>query len=529
MSANLKDHASWEASPLAFLSRQFIQGVPRIPSNVDLSGQTAIITGSNVGLGFESARQLLALNLSHLVIAVRSQARGDAAAQKLRDEFPRAKIEVSIVDMLSYRSVQAFAERCEALERLDIAILNAGLSRPQFERSEETRHEVTLQTNYLSTALLALLLIPILREKRGSSSPAHLALVGSDMAYWAKWDASKGASILDVADDASKFESTNAYKNSKLFLLMFVSRLSQLVPGDEVVVNFPNPGACRGTAFFADNPSVISRFMFTIVSHIIARPVAVGARQYVDAVVVKGVESHGGFVGEGKVKPYVPMMYEESGRALQDALWDETMKELSFANPTGILEASQNATVSFKIAALALSATTLMGVDTSPCRPTSTTSGSSVATTATETASVVTSTTTDLTLSTGTTSATLTVDTALTSGTTSATTTAPTDTTTAETSTTAATTTAAPQPTCLVQDPAPAGQTCATYKGVAASTNAIIGPGDASSLGACADSCTQTPGCPVLSFGSGLCTLFKLRQGQFGIFNQEPKQTFYDI
>lgn len=303
MSANLKDQAAWEASPLAFLSRQFLQNVPRIPSTVDLTGQTALVTGSNVGLGFECARQLLALNLSHLIVAVRSQARGDAAAKKLQDEFPRARVEVSLVDMSSYKSVQAFAKRCESLPRLDIAILNAGLMSPRFERAEETKHEMTFQINYLSTALLALLLIPILKEKRGtSSSPGRLALVGSDMSYWAKWEETE-KTVFSVLDDASKFETIWAYKTSKLLLLMFVDRLARLVPARDVIINYPNPGACRGTQFGADGRSKLGSVIFKIVSHIIARPTSTGARQYVDAVTVKGVESHGGFVGEGRMKP----------------------------------------------------------------------------------------------------------------------------------------------------------------------------------------------------------------------------------
>ncbi|KAF4469176.1 short-chain dehydrogenase reductase family [Fusarium albosuccineum] len=338
MSANLKDQAQWEASPLAFLSRQFIQGVPRIPSTVNLSGQTALITGSNVGLGFECARQLLALNLSHLIIAVRSQARGDAAAKKLQAEFPNAKIEVSLVDMSSYRSIQDFAKRCESLPRLDIAILNAGLSRPKFERDDETKHEVTVQINYLSTALLTIVLIPVLKEKRGAGSPGRLAVVGSDMAYWAKWDHPDNVPIFDVLDNASNFSSTEAYKMSKFFLLFFVEKLSHLVSADEVIINFPNPGACRGTQFGSDGRSGIGKVLFWIASHIVAKPVSAGARSYVDAVTVKGAESHGGFVGEGKVKPLAPIMYEEAGHALQERAWNETMNELSFANPLEILK-----------------------------------------------------------------------------------------------------------------------------------------------------------------------------------------------
>ncbi|KAG4254207.1 hypothetical protein FPRO04_06457 [Fusarium proliferatum] len=340
MSAQLQHNAAWEASPLAFLSRQFIEGVPKTPKGVTLSGKTALITGSNVGLGFECARQLLALDLSQLIIAVRNQTRGDSAAQKLRNEFPEAKIEVSLVDMASYKSIQSFVKWCETLPRLDIAILNAGLSRPQFERSDESKHEMTCQINYLSTALLAILLLTVLKKKRGTSEPAHLALVGSDMSYWAHWTGTSDA-IWDTVDDPSSWSSNGAYQISKLLLIMFVGKLSEYVSPDEVIVNFPNPGACRGTEFGTDGKrSKIEQFWMGIAKPIVGRTVSTGARSYVDAVAVKGKESHGSFVGEGKIKPYPQIMYEPVGKALQETAWNDLMKELSFVKPLEILKDS---------------------------------------------------------------------------------------------------------------------------------------------------------------------------------------------
>ncbi|KAF7560644.1 hypothetical protein G7046_g3517 [Stylonectria norvegica] len=336
MSSKLGSQAAWEASTLAFIYRQFFDTVAPIPKSVDLSGQTAIITGSNVGLGFECARQLLQLKLSHLIIAVRSQSRGDDAAKKLRAKFPAANIEVSLVDMSSYKSIIAFTKRCESLPRLDIAILNAGLSRPTFERADETKHEMTFQVNYLSTALLAILLIPVLQSKRGAAGPGHLSIIGSDTSYWAptKPDCK---SIFAIEDDPSEFETMTAYKKSKLYLVMFLERLTELVPADHVIINVPGPGACKGTEFGSDLPRV-ARFMFRTTANLLARKVSTGARQYVDAVAVKGVESHGGYVSESKVKPFPPLMYTDVGKRIQEILWNETMKELEFAGVTKILE-----------------------------------------------------------------------------------------------------------------------------------------------------------------------------------------------
>lgn len=134
----------------------------------NVQGKCAIITGSNTGLGFESARQLLALGLPHLIMAVRSLEKGNEAAKVLHDANPAAKIDVWKLDMESYDSIQAFADRChKELARLDIAILNAGLSPLSFSTCS-TGHEKTMQVNHFGTALLAVLLLPCLKSKAGA-------------------------------------------------------------------------------------------------------------------------------------------------------------------------------------------------------------------------------------------------------------------------------------------------------------------------------------------------------------------------
>lgn len=310
MSRFLQAQSAREATPIAFLSRQLFQSIPSIPDFVDLSGQTALITGSNSGLGFECARQLLALKLNHVVLAVRSQARGDAAAEALQAEFPFATIEVYIVDMASYDSIMNFASRCEMLQRFDIVILNAGLMQPSFECAAGTGNEHTFQINYLSTALIALVLMPILRKKSQAQTPARLSIIGSDTAYYAELRGVSPGSIFKAMNDAARFEPWAAYKDSKLLLLMFVHELSKRVSSDEVIINVPNPGACRGTQFGATNEGVIQNTLTYVASMVVGRSAAMGARQYTEAVSVKGIESHGSFISEGQIKPYVRELWK---------------------------------------------------------------------------------------------------------------------------------------------------------------------------------------------------------------------------
>ena len=77
--------ASKDLQPLAsswwpiFFKSQLCYKAKFPPKTTDLSGQVAIITGGNQGLGFESARQFLSLRLSHVIITVRSEEKGKAA------------------------------------------------------------------------------------------------------------------------------------------------------------------------------------------------------------------------------------------------------------------------------------------------------------------------------------------------------------------------------------------------------------------------------------------------------------------
>ena len=70
-------------------------GVPKIirqAKDVDLSNQVAIITGANSGLGFHSAKHLLGLELSHLILAVRSMEKGEEAATSTHDLCLSARV-----------------------------------------------------------------------------------------------------------------------------------------------------------------------------------------------------------------------------------------------------------------------------------------------------------------------------------------------------------------------------------------------------------------------------------------------------
>ncbi|KAL1851336.1 hypothetical protein Daus18300_012582 [Diaporthe australafricana] len=307
MSSSPEADAAAEATWAGLARRQRTPPVP-LPADLRATGQTAVVTGSNVGLGLAASRQLLGLGLSHLVMGVRSQAKGDAAASKLRDEFPGAQVSVWLLDMESYDSVREFAARCasEELPRIDVVILNAGLMAPAYTAVAATGHELTLQVNYLSTVLLALLLVPVLRAKKeaGASRPPVLSIVGSDAHYTAPLNgaAAEEGPVLARVDDPKGFSQFPAYTNSKLLLALFVARLAELVEPGDVLINLSNPGMTKGTAFGRDNWA-IARWLFGVVQYFWARTIEVGASVYVDAALTRGAESHGKFISDWTIKP----------------------------------------------------------------------------------------------------------------------------------------------------------------------------------------------------------------------------------
>ncbi|UKZ78261.1 hypothetical protein TrVFT333_005997 [Trichoderma virens FT-333] len=210
----------WRASQLAFFQRQFFRSPPTWTRNdADLSGKTAIVTGSNTGLGFECSRQLLDLGLDRLILAVRSEAKGEEAKKTLLAGQKSSSvpiIEVWKLDLSSYDSIVAFAERAKSLERLDIAIHNAGLLKNTFEANNLTGHEETIQVNYLALALFTLLLLPVMKEKSVSGQPGHLALVSSDTAAWTSFKKRNSESLFASLDEPESYDGGDQYSTSKL-------------------------------------------------------------------------------------------------------------------------------------------------------------------------------------------------------------------------------------------------------------------------------------------------------------------------
>lgn len=294
-----------------FLDTQFRTKIEAPPKGTTFHGQTVIITGANVGIGLETARVFLTLNVSHLILAVRSLDKGEAAAAPLRKAYPKAKVEVWRLDMLSYDSIRDFSAKCATLERLDVAILNAASSNLEFVINPSTGHEVTFQTNYLSTALLAILLVPIMREKKPttvSSPPPRLAIVSSGLALSAGFPNHGADPLIPSFDSKAVWTSSGGqferYSVTKTLELMLLLSLSRLVDPKDVIVTAVDPGFTRGSQLHRDMP-LLARVFLWFLKIFTARSLTKAAWTYLDAVnpLTRGAEIHGSFIMNFKITP----------------------------------------------------------------------------------------------------------------------------------------------------------------------------------------------------------------------------------
>jgi NAD(P)-dependent dehydrogenase (short-subunit alcohol dehydrogenase family) len=204
-----------------------------IPSQ---SGKTAVITGATGGLGYETALALAGAGAT-VVLTGRSDAKGRAALERIRAQFPKASISYETLDLASLASVADFAARFAAAHTsLDLLINNAGVMALPQRQTTADGFEMQLGTNYLGHYALTARLLPLLRR---ANQPRVVNL--SSLAH------RSGAINFDDLQSARSYTPWKAYCQSKLAMLMFALELQRRsdAAGWGLLSNAAHPGYAR--------------------------------------------------------------------------------------------------------------------------------------------------------------------------------------------------------------------------------------------------------------------------------------------
>ena len=140
----------------------------KLPVLVDEStcvGKTYIVTGSNSGLGLETARHLVKAKAACVVLAVRDLSKGEGAKKDIGAGIKGSDsvIKVMHLDMSSTSSIQTFSKEVSSqLDRIDGVVCNAGIMVDAWTQVEGL--ESSLTVNVVNTLFLGALLMPKLSE-----------------------------------------------------------------------------------------------------------------------------------------------------------------------------------------------------------------------------------------------------------------------------------------------------------------------------------------------------------------------------
>jgi len=277
-----------------------------------MAGKVCVVTGSNSGIGKETALALAELGAT-VVMVVRSQERGQKVLDEIIAKTANHSVSLMTCDMSSMASIRSFAAEFKKKYRyLNVLINNAGA---EFAKRQVTSEgfEQTFAVNYLAPFLLTYELLDLLK----ASAPSRIINVSSGLAKNGKVD-------FDDLQNERNYKGMQAYSNAKLMLMMFTYALSRRLAGTEVTVNVLMPGFVA-TNLGKNSGSLRSAIMFAMV-----RPMQISAKRGAETSVylasadeVKDIS--GKCFAKKKEVETCPFSYDQK---VQERLWNETIRLL---------------------------------------------------------------------------------------------------------------------------------------------------------------------------------------------------------
>jgi NAD(P)-dependent dehydrogenase (short-subunit alcohol dehydrogenase family) len=138
----------------------------------DQTGRTAVITGANTGLGYETAAALAAKG-AHVVLAVRNLEKGKNAVDLIARRTPGASVALQELDLTSLESIHAAADQLKSTnDTIDLLINNAGVMMTPKSTTKDG-FELQFGTNHLGHFAFTGLLLDRVRATASASTTSN--------------------------------------------------------------------------------------------------------------------------------------------------------------------------------------------------------------------------------------------------------------------------------------------------------------------------------------------------------------------
>ena len=202
----------------------------------DQTGRLIVITGANSGTGKEASRRLAAAG-AHVVMAVRTVAKGEQARDEILTQQPDAQLEVRHIDLADLASVKEFADGLAADGTpIDLLVNNAGVMAPPTRMTTVDGFELQFGSNFLGPFALTVRLLPLL-----------LAAPNPRVATMSSGTASYGRIHFDDLQALRRYRPNLSYAQSKLADLMLAQHLAAIghQRGWNLISTAAHPGFTR--------------------------------------------------------------------------------------------------------------------------------------------------------------------------------------------------------------------------------------------------------------------------------------------
>jgi NAD(P)-dependent dehydrogenase (short-subunit alcohol dehydrogenase family) len=300
----------------------------------DQAGKLIVVTGANSGTGKEAARRLAQAG-AHVVLAVRTMAKGEQARGEILAAQPGAQLDVRRIDLADLASVQEFAGGLIADGvPVDVLVNNAGVMAPPARHVTADGFELQFGSNFLGPFALTMRLLPLIL-----AAPAPRVVTMSSGV------ASYGRIRFDDPQWKRRYSPNLSYAQSKLADLMMTLRLAELATanGWDLMSNAAHPGFTRtnlqtaGASLGRDKPK---RTPYNSFGFLPSQEVGPGTEPLLYAATSAGA-LNGGYYGPsrwfGLVGPTTAVAPPRRARdtAAAARLWDQAERLTGTSLPVG--------------------------------------------------------------------------------------------------------------------------------------------------------------------------------------------------